>query len=272
MTRARSIAELRAALAARAAGAPVAFVPTLGALHAGHAALFAAARAISDVVVASIFVNPAQFNDQADFAAYPRPEAQDAAIAAAAGVDVLFTPSADDVYPSGHATMVRVRGAADGWEGAFRPGHFDGVATVCLSLFHIVRPASAWFGQKDAQQVAVVRQLLRDTHLDRDVELRVVPTVRESDGLALSSRNARLSPEARASAAAVPRALRAGLAAHRRGDDPVAAARAALDGLAIEYVALAPFDPAPTLILAVRLGSTRLIDNVPLSRPDLAGL
>ena len=269
MIRARSIAELRRALAAQAPGARVGFVPTLGALHDGHASLFRIARGECGVVVASVFVNPTQFNDPADLAAYPRPEAQDAEVAAHAGVDALFTPDVSEIYPPDHATVLRVAGAALGYEGDARPGHFDGVATVCLTLFHIVGPHAVYFGQKDAQQVAVIRQLLRDVQLD--IALRVAPTVRDADGLALSSRNARLSPGARAQAAVVPRALAAGLAAHRRGDDPVAAARVALAGVEVEYVALAPFDPAPTLVVAVRFGPIRLIDNVPLNQPDLAG-
>jgi pantoate--beta-alanine ligase len=268
MTHARTIAELRRVLGP--GGVRTGFVPTLGALHAGHVALFRAARAECAGVVASVFVNPTQFDDPADLAAYPRPEAEDARLAAEAGVDVFFTPAAGEIYPPGHQTMVRVGGAGEGFEGASRPGHFDGVATVCLSLFHIVRPHAAYFGQKDAQQVAVIRQLVRDVHLD--LELRVVPTVRDADGLALSSRNARLSADGRARAAAIPRALRAAVDAHRRGEDPLEAARRVLSGLDVDYVALAPFEPAPTLVLAVRFGATRLIDNVPLDRPQLAGL
>jgi pantoate--beta-alanine ligase len=157
---------------------------------------------------------------------------------------------------------VDVEGAARGLEGAFRPGHFRGVATVCLKLFLIVRPNVAFFGQKDAQQVAVVKQMVRD--LNVDLEIAVMPTVREADGLALSSRNVRLSAEERARALAIPRALEAGLAAYRAGGDPVAAARAKLTGIEPEYVAVAEFDGRPTLAVAARVGSTRLIDNVRL--------
>jgi len=163
-----------------------------------------------------------------------------------------------------------VQGAALGFEGDHRPGHFDGVATVCVSLFNIVRPDVAFFGQKDAQQVAVIQQVVRDLHLGLRVE--VVPTVRDADGLALSSRNVRLSPDERVRARAIPAALRAGLAAHRQGADPVAAARGALTGLETDYVGLAAFDSGSTLVIAARAGKTRLIDNVPVDHPERAGL
>jgi pantoate--beta-alanine ligase len=257
----RTVADVRRARA-EYGGAGVGFVPTMGALHAGHLSLLAAARRASDRVVASVFVNPAQFGDPADLAAYPRDDARDAALAEEAGVDLLFMPGVEEIYGPGHATWVEVEGAALGLEGEFRPGHFRGVATVCLKLFLIVRPAVAYFGQKDAQQVAVVRQLVRD--LNVDLEIAVLPTVREPDGLALSSRNVRLSAEQRVRALAIPRALAAGLAAHRAGGDPVVAARRELGGLDLEYVAVAPFDGRPTLAIAARVGATRLIDNVPL--------
>jgi pantoate--beta-alanine ligase len=257
----RTVADVRRARA-EFGGARVGFVPTMGALHAGHLSLLAAARRASDRVVASVFVNPAQFGDPADLAAYPRDDARDAALAEEAGVDLLFMPGVEEIYGPGHATWVEVEGAARGLEGDFRPGHFRGVATVCLKLFLIVRPAVAYFGQKDAQQVAVVRQLVRD--LNADLEIAVLPTVREPDGLALSSRNVRLSAEQRVRALAIPRALAAGLAAHRAGGDPVVAARRELAGLDLEYVAVAPFDGRPTLAIAARVGATRLIDNVPL--------
>jgi pantoate--beta-alanine ligase len=197
-------------------------------------------------------------------------ELQDAGVAEAAGIDLLFVPAADEMYREEHATMVDVQGPAVGLEGAHRPGHFRGVATVCAKLFAIVQPHAAFFGQKDAQQVAVVKQLVRD--LNVDLEIRVVPTERDSDGLACASRNSRLSREERNRARAVPRALALGLAAYRQGADPVGAARAALEGLEIDYVAVADFDRHPTLAVAVRAGTTRLIDNVPLDRPELAGL
>jgi pantoate--beta-alanine ligase len=232
----------------------VGLVPTMGALHAGHLALFGAARPACDVLVASIFVNEPQFSDPDDLASYPGDLERDAAIAAAAGVDVVFAPPAAEMYPPGFATWVVPEGAANGLEGDHRPDHFRGVATVCLKLFNIVRPQRAWFGRKDAQQVAVLKQLVRDLNLD--VEIRIVETVREPDGLALSSRNKRLSPADRRRAAAIPRAL----ATH----DPEAARRVLAEaGVAADYVELADFD-GPTLALAARVGGTRLIDNVPL--------
>jgi pantoate--beta-alanine ligase len=229
-------------------------VPTMGALHDGHRALFRAARAENEVVAASLFVNPAQFGDAADLAAYPRDEERDAAIAAEDGVDLLFAPSTDELYPPGFGTWVDVDGT--GAEGAARPGHFRGVATVCVKLFNIVRPRRAYFGQKDAQQVALLRRVVRDLNLD--VEIRVVPTVRDPDGLALSSRNVRLSPEERERALGLPRALHAAA----ESSDPVAAARAALNGLEPDYVELVDLERATVLAAAVRVGSTRLIDNV----------
>ena len=231
----------------------VGLVPTMGALHAGHEALIAAARAECDHVVVSIFVNSAQFDSAADLAAYPRDEERDAELAAATGADVVFAPSAEEMYPPGFQTWVEVEELSRGLEGDYRPGHFRGVATVCLKLFNIVRPQFAYFGQKDAQQVAVVRRLVQDLNLDLTV--RSIATVRDADGLALSSRNARLSAEERARALALPRAL-----ATR---DPEAA-RALLDGLEVDYVEVADFDP-PVLAAAVRVGSTRLIDNVVLT-------
>ena len=250
----RTILEVREAL--RDSG-DVGLVPTMGAFHEGHLSLFRAARAESETVVASLFVNPAQFADTADLERYPRDEERDAQLAEAEGVDVLFAPSADELYPPGFQTWVEVEELSRGLEGTFRPGHFRGVATVCLKLFNIVRPRRAYFGQKDAQQAAVLRRMAAD--LDLDLELRVVPTVRDADGLALSSRNVLLSPEDRARGLTLPRALHAGAAA----DDPVGTALAALDGLEVDYVAVADFDPR-VLAGAVRVGSTRLIDNVPL--------
>jgi pantoate--beta-alanine ligase len=232
----------------------VGLVPTMGALHDGHRSLFRAARAESDTVVASLFVNPAQFDEQPDLDAYPRDEERDAAIAAAEGVDVLFAPSVDEIYPAGFDTWIDV--GDTGAEGESRPGHFRGVATVCVKLFNTVRPRRAYFGQKDAQQAAVLRRVVRD--LDLDVEIRVLPTVRDDDGLALSSRNVRLSPEERERALGLPRALHAAIGA----DDPVAAARSSLNGLQPDYVEVVDLGDAKVLAAAVRLGSTRLIDNV----------
>jgi pantoate--beta-alanine ligase len=232
----------------------VGLVPTMGALHAGHEALFAAARAESDVLVASLFVNAAQFGDAQDLAAYPRDFEQDAAIAKAAGVDLLFAPAPAEMYPPGFATWVEPEGVAVGLEGTARPGHFRGVATVCLKLFNLVRPQLAWFGRKDAQQVAVLKQMVRDLNLD--VEIRVVETVRADDGLALSSRNGRLSPVQREQALAIPEAL-----ATRDREQALTVLRAA--GVEPDYVEVADFD-GPTLALAVRIGDVRLIDNVSL--------
>jgi pantoate--beta-alanine ligase len=247
----RTIAELRHALAPARAGR-VGLVPTMGAIHAGHLALFAVAREECDTVVASVFVNPAQFSDGADLAAYPRDLAADERAAEIAGIDLLFAPAHEELYPPGFATWVVPEGAALGLEGQVRPGHFRGVATVCLKLFTIAQPDVAFFGRKDAQQVAVVKQLVRD--LDLELELRVVPTVRDEDGLALSSRNGRLSPEERLRALAIPRAL-------ATRDPERAGAVLAEAGIEPEYVAVADLD-GPTLAVAARIGSTRLIDNV----------
>jgi pantoate--beta-alanine ligase len=242
----------------------------MGAFHDGHLSLFRAARQSCGVVVASLFVNPTQFGDAKDLAMYPRDEARDQRLASATGVDLLFIPRAEEIYTPGHATWVEVDGAADGFEGEFRPSHFRGVATICLKLFNIVQPQLAFFGQKDAQQVAVVRQLVRDLNLD--LEIRVLPTVRDRDGLALSSRNARLSADERQRALAIPRALAAGLAAQRDGRDVVAAARAALEDLPADYVAVTEFDGRPTLVIAARVGETRLIDNVVLDEGVRCGV
>jgi pantoate--beta-alanine ligase len=250
----RSIVELRDGLAGRSG--TLGLVPTMGALHAGHRALIDAARSECDTVVVSLFVNPAQFNKAADLAAYPRDEERDAAMASDAGVDFLFAPDPTEIYPDGFQTWVDVEELSRGLEGAYRPGHFRGVATVCLKLFNIVRPQFAYFGQKDAQQVAVVRRMVRDLNLDLTV--RAIPTVRDPDGLAISSRNVLLSEAEREAALALPRALET--------RDP-AAARAALNGLDVDYVEVADFDP-PVLAAAVRVGSTRLIDNVILEREE----
>jgi len=232
----------------------VGLVPTMGGFHEGHLALFRAARAENDVVVASLFVNPAQFGANEDLAAYPRDEKRDAELAEAAGVDILFAPSAEELYPPGFQTWVEVEQLGRTLEGEFRPGHFRGVATICLKLFNVVRPDRAYFGQKDAQQVAVVKRMVRD--LDLEVAIRVVPTVRDADGLALSSRNAYLSPEERELALTLPRALATKDAAQARGR---------LNGLEVDYVEVADFEPR-VLVAAVRVGKTRLIDNVVLDK------
>lgn len=262
----RTIAEVRQYTGAGEYRRRTALVPTMGALHAGHLALVDAARRESDFVVASLFVNPTQFGDPSDLAAYPRDEARDAQMAAAAGVDLLFAPEVREIFPRDYATWITVDGPAVGLEGEFRPGHFRGVATVCAKLFTIVSPHVAFFGQKDAQQVAVIKRMARDLNLP--LEIRVVPTVRDVDGLALSSRNARLSNDDRQRALAIPRALAAGLAAYRSGGDPVMAAREQLASLSPDYVAIADFDGQPTLAIAARVGDVRLIDNVPLTHDN----
>ena len=255
----RKIDEVRAALRREGVG----LVPTMGALHAGHVALFEAACRENDVVVASIFVNPAQFGAAEDFERDPRDEEADTAIAEAAGVDYLFVPAVADMYPEGFDTWVDVESLSASLEGKARPGHFRGVATVCLKLFNIVRPDRAYFGQKDAQQAAIVERLVEDLNLD--LEIRVVPTVRDEDGLAVSSRNAYLSHEEREAAAALPRALAEGLKA---GPERAAeAARAALAGeprLEPDYVEVARLNGRVYLLAAARVGTTRLIDNVVL--------
>ena len=261
--------------AARAAGRRIGLVPTMGAFHAGHHALMRAAREACDEVVVSLFVNPAQFDEASDLAAYPRSEEQDAAEAAGLGVDVLFAPSPEEVYPDGFATSVRVAGLSDVLEGAERgPGHFAGVCTVVAKLFNVVAPDVAYFGQKDAQQVAVLRRMVAD--LDLPVALEIVPTVREPDGLALSSRNVRLDAGERERAVALSRGLRAAEAAIGEGERDAARLRAAAlsamapHGVEPEYLALVDpdsFQPVHTVngrvlvAVAARVGSTRLIDN-----------
>jgi pantoate--beta-alanine ligase len=247
---ARTAAEVRALVREHDVG----LVPTMGALHEGHLSLFNAARAESEQLVASIFVNPSQFDDPADLERYPRDEARDLRLAEEAGVDVVFVPAPEEMYPPGFDTWVEIGG--QGAEGAARPGHFRGVATICLKLFSIVRPSRAYFGQKDGQQAALIRRLVRDLALE--IEIRVLPTLRDADGLALSSRNARLSPEDRERALALPRAL----AAAHGAPDPVAVAREALNGLDPDYVEIVELDGARLLAAAARVGSVRLIDNV----------
>jgi len=249
-----TIEETRRALEQSRQGS-IGLVPTMGSLHEGHLALLRAARAENATVVMSLFVNPAQFGDASDLAKYPRNEKHDLQLAREAGVDLVFAPSADEMYPPGFQTWVEVTELGEILEGRFRPGHFRGVATVVLKLLNVVRPTCVYFGQKDAQQVAVIRQLVAD--LAVEVELRVVPTVRDDDGLALSSRNARLTADERTAALALPRALAT------RDRDTALADLASSNGLEVDYVEVADFDP-PVLAGAVRVGSTRLIDNVPL--------
>jgi pantoate--beta-alanine ligase len=261
----RRVADVRAALPPTGPERELGLVPTMGALHDGHAALVRAARAECDAVVVSIFVNPAQFGPAEDYETYPRDEARDARVAEQWGAAYVFAPPVDELYPPGFQTWVDVEDLGRGLEGEARPGHFRGVATVCLKLFNIVRPRRAYFGEKDAQQAAVVERLVRD--LDVDVELRLVATVRDDDGLALSSRNAYLSAEEREAARALPQALAAGLEAHRRGERPAAVARDVLarePRLGPEYVEVARLNGRTYLLAAVRAGRTRLIDNVVL--------
>jgi pantoate--beta-alanine ligase len=243
----------------------VGLVPTMGALHDGHRSLFRAARAENDVLVASLFVNPAQFDRPADLAGYPRDEQRDLEIAEEWGVDVLFAPTADEMYPAGFGTWVDVDGT--GAEGTSRPGHFRGVATVCVKLFNIVRPKRAYFGQKDAQQAAVLRRVVHDLNLG--IEIRVLPTIRDDDGLALSSRNAQLSAEEREKALGLPRALARGAEAYTQGEDAVLAAHSSFNGVQPDYVELVEVGNATLLTAAINVGKTRLIDNV-LLKGDLS--
>jgi pantoate--beta-alanine ligase len=286
MRTARTVSELRLDLAeARRAGRAIGLVPTMGAFHEGHLSLVRRAREACDVVVVSLFVNPAQFNEAADLDVYPRDEARDAGLAEDAGVDYLFAPGVGEVYPNGFATSVAVRGLTEGLEGAHRGhGHFDGVTTVVSKLLNMVGPDVAYFGQKDAQQAAVVRRLVRD--LNFPVRIEVCPTVRADDGVALSSRNVLLSPAERAQATALYRALRAVQAAVTAGErDPEAAAAAGHAELAAarlepEYLTIVAADTMEPVVsldgdvlvaVAARVGSVRLIDNVPItvSKPSI---
>jgi pantoate--beta-alanine ligase len=272
----RTRAELRDALAA--APRPVGLVPTMGWLHEGHRALMRQARAENRTTVVTIFVNPRQFNEAADYTKYPRAEARDLAIAESEGVDLVFAPPVEEIYLPGFDTSVSVGAVARPLEGAARPGHFDGVATVVAILFDLVGADRAYFGQKDAQQVMVIRQMARDLAIPTDVI--ACPTVRESDGLALSSRNVHLTPEQRAAAPVLRRALLAARARWEAGDRSADSLREAMRAelaseplAAPEYVSVADgqtlaeldrLDGPALLSLAVRFGTTRLIDNEPL--------
>ncbi len=280
MELARTIADLRSCLAAwRKSGGSLGLVPTMGALHAGHLALLAAARRECERVVASIFVNPRQFGPGEDFDAYPRNEAADLALLRAAGVDLAFLPAVAEMYPPGFATTVSVGGLSEGLCGRHRPGHFDGVATVVTKLLLQSLPDVAYFGEKDYQQLLVIRRLARD--LDIPVRIAAVPTVREADGLALSSRNAYLSPQQRRIAPTLARVLHQIAAALAREPEAVArelargSAVLARAGFAVEYLevrhaeTLAPLastaDTPARVFAAAYLGRTRLIDNVPVA-------
>jgi len=278
----RTVAALREALAApRREGRSIGLVPTMGALHEGHLSLVRRARAANEIVVVSLFVNPTQFAPTEDLASYPRDEARDAELAAAAGAALLFAPPVEEVYPDGFATTVRVRGVSEPLEGAQRgAGHFDGVATVVTKLLNMAGPDVAYFGQKDAQQAAVIRRVVRD--LDLPVRIEICPTVRELDGLAMSSRNAYLTADERPRAVALKRAIDAARAAVRDGErDPaavVAAARAPMAELDVEPEYVALVDPetfAPVaqigdrdvlVAVAARVGRARLIDNDTIHR------
>ncbi|MHB1313004.1 MAG: pantoate--beta-alanine ligase [Gemmatimonadaceae bacterium] len=282
MIRIEKVSALRAVVRdARARDLPVRFVPTMGALHAGHAALFRAARAAGGFVVASIFVNPTQFGPAEDFARYPRTPEADAVLAAEAGVDALWSPLAEELYQAGEGTRVSVGALSTLWEGAFRPGHFDGVATVVAKLLSATSADVLYLGEKDFQQTVVLRRLVRD--LLYPTEIVVVPTVREPDGLALSSRNRYLSADERRAAAAISRALRGAAERAAGGERSAAVLRSLLHAeigaealLRLQYAEIV--DPATLAtvahlhaparaIVAVHAGSTRLIDNLALIPP-----
>jgi len=271
-----AVAMRRFARTQRSGGRSVAFVPTMGALHDGHLELVREARRLADDVVLSIFVNPLQFNVRSDFDKYPRDMTADAALAAAAGVTVLYAPSADGMYPEGFDTTVHVERTAAPLEGAGRPGHFDGVATVVCKLLNAVEPDFALFGRKDYQQLAVVTRMARD--LDMGVEIIDVDTVREPDGLAMSSRNVRLTAEQRKQAPAIHDALSRARESLNRGLTPGEVRRAfteqldAVPGARVEYVSVADagtleelesLDGPAVISCAVWFGDVRLIDNVP---------
>jgi len=260
----------------RRQGKSIGLVPTMGALHEGHLTLIRRCRAGHDLVIMSLYVNPTQFNSKADLDRYPRDLDADARMARAAGVDIIFAPTVEGIYPEGYVTTVNVDRLTEGWEGAFRPGHFRGVATVCTKLFTICRPHKAYFGQKDYQQSLVVRRLVADLNLG--LEIVVVPTVRESDGLAMSSRNVLLSPEERQQATVLSRALLHAQAAVRAGERDAkrlggsieeeirSAPLAILDYIGVcDPETLEPLEQImgkAVAVVSARFGTTRLIDNV----------
>jgi pantoate--beta-alanine ligase len=273
----REARQLPAALIAlRAGGKSLALVPTMGALHAGHLALVEEAKRRADRVAATIFVNPLQFGANEDFGRYPRQEEKDAEALAEAGCDLLWLPQPEEMYPAGFATNVSVKGLGDRWEGEARPGHFDGVATVVAKLLCAIRPDIAVFGEKDFQQLAVIRRMTQDLQLG--VEILGVPTVRDADGLALSSRNAYLSADDRRRAGELPTALKDAAAEIRSGTPVSEALARAVErlksaGFKIDYVALVnslTLEPlerpegSMRLIAAATIGTTRLIDNIPV--------
>ncbi len=271
----RSSEELAQALLEVQGGGTLALVPTMGALHDGHMALIGEAKRRAEKVAATIFVNPTQFGPGEDLDRYPRREAEDARMLEEAGCDLLWTPSVQDIYPDGFSTIIKVSGVADRWEGEARPGHFDGVATVVAKLLLAIMPKAALFGEKDFQQLAVIRRMVAD--LGIPVDIAGVPTAREVDGLARSSRNAYLSEDERQRAVALPRALQVAREAISGGEAVAASLRQAKQSLVdagflkIDYLALVdtatlePLDEAVgdmRLIAAAVMGSTRLIDNV----------
>ena len=279
----RTLEALRSGIGAlRDGGASIALVPTMGALHAGHLALIEAAKRPGRKVVASIFVNPTQFGPNEDLSRYPRRESADARMLTDAGCDLLWLPPVEVMYPTGFATKISVSGVSEGLDGVSRPGHFDGVATVVAKLFNQVRPDIALFGEKDFQQLAVIRQMVAD--LDFGIEIQGVPTQRDDDGLALSSRNIYLDDAQRAAAVALPRALGVAAKAIARGDaadDALASAREALiaAGFVVDYLELVDAltltpgtDPerARRLVAAAKIGATRLIDNLAVPPRDHA--
>ncbi|MEO9634246.1 MAG: pantoate--beta-alanine ligase [Parasphingorhabdus sp.] len=275
----RQLDPLRDALTEiRKDGSKIGLVPTMGALHRGHMRLVEVAMEQCDKVVASIFVNPAQFGEGEDLDAYPRPEAEDAALLEAAGVELLWAPTAEQIYPEGYATNVTVGGISDGLCGAARPGHFDGVATVVAKLFNQIRPDAAYFGEKDYQQLAIIRQMARDLDFTHDVV--GVQTVRDPDGLALSSRNTYLTEEQRAKAAVLPKVMKDAAKAIAAGENlsvvlDNAKTRLLASGFhkidylelrnAIDLSVLDVFTNPARLFVAARIGQTRLIDNIPIS-------
>ena len=271
----RSAEMQRLAAEFRSRGKSIGLVPTMGALHAGHLSLLRACRAGNDVSVMSLFVNPTQFDRPDDLARYPRDPEGDSRLAREAGVDVIFAPNVEEMYPAGYATFVIVEGLTTRWEGASRAGHFRGVATVCTKLFTVCRPHRAYFGQKDYQQTLVVKRVAEDLNLD--LQILVQPTVREADGLALSSRNVLLGPEERRQATVLSRALRDAQAAVRAGDRDAVKLRLAIEAAiretplaSVDYVGVCDPETLEPLehiagravaVVAARFGTTRLIDN-----------